>query len=167
MNRKLIRNMVFSAIFAALIAVFIAFLPKIPTVNGYIHFGDSIIYIAACLLPRPFAIATAAIGGGLADSFGYAIYIIPTAIIKPLNALCFSNKGDRILTTRNAIALFPSTVVTIVGYAITEAILFGSFSAAIATLGGNLVQGLGSMSIFIIFASFLDKSGFKKRFFID
>ena len=52
--------------------------------GGYIHFGDAIIYLTATLLPAPYAIAAAAIGGGLADLLTAPMWILPTIIIKML-----------------------------------------------------------------------------------
>ena len=54
---------------AALITIMTAYICHIPvgTNGGYVHFGDSLIYLAAVLLPRPYAFAAAAIGGGIAD----------------------------------------------------------------------------------------------------
>lgn len=58
-----------TGLFAAMIALMTAYIFHIPygANGGYIHFGDALIYIAAVLLPRPYALAAAAIGGGLAD----------------------------------------------------------------------------------------------------
>ena len=64
-----IRYLATAGIMAALITLMTAYICHIPvgTNGGYIHFGDSLIYLAAVLLPRPYALAAAAIGGGLAD----------------------------------------------------------------------------------------------------
>ena len=63
------RYVTLTGLMAAMIALMTAYICHIPTgINGgYIHFGDSLIYIAAALLPTPYAHASAAIGGGLAD----------------------------------------------------------------------------------------------------
>lgn len=54
-----------TGLFAAMIALMTAYIFHIPygANGGYIHFGDALIYIAAVLLPRPYALAAAAIGG--------------------------------------------------------------------------------------------------------
>ena len=64
-----IRNIAITGVFAALITVMTAYVCHIPvgTNGGYVHFGDALIYLAAVLLPRPYALAAAAIGGGMAD----------------------------------------------------------------------------------------------------
>ena len=58
-----------TGVFAAMITVMTAYIAHVPVgANGtYIHFGDALIYLAAVLLPTPYALAAAAIGGGLAD----------------------------------------------------------------------------------------------------
>ena len=84
-----IRFAAITAMFAALITVTTAYI-KIPAPLGYAHAGDSMIYLAASILPGPFGFAAAAIGGGLADLLaGYPQWAIPTAIIKALNVLPF------------------------------------------------------------------------------
>ncbi len=58
-----------AGLFAAMITVMTAYICHIPygANGGYIHFGDTLIYMAAVFLPRPYALAAAAIGGGAAD----------------------------------------------------------------------------------------------------
>ncbi len=78
-----------TAMFAALITAATAFI-KIPAPLGYAHAGDSVIYLAACILPAPFGFIAASVGGALADLLsGYAVWAIPTAVIKALNVLPF------------------------------------------------------------------------------
>ena len=64
-----VKKLTFTALMAAMITIFTAYICHIPVGQngGYIHFGDSLIYIAACLLPWPYAMTAAAIGGRFAD----------------------------------------------------------------------------------------------------
>lgn len=66
-----VKKLTFTALMAAMITIFTAYICHIPVGQngGYIHFGDSLIYIAACLLPWPYAMTAAAIGGGMAEAF--------------------------------------------------------------------------------------------------
>lgn len=70
-SSKNLRCGVAAAMFAALTCVLTMFI-KIPIMGGqgYIHPGDMVIYLAASILPLPFAAAGAAIGGALADILG-------------------------------------------------------------------------------------------------
>ena len=55
-----VKKLTFTALMAAMITIFTAYICHIPVGQngGYIHFGDSLIYIAACLLPWPYAMTT-------------------------------------------------------------------------------------------------------------
>ncbi|MBR3536623.1 MAG: ECF transporter S component, partial [Oscillospiraceae bacterium] len=67
MKDQKIKTMTTTAMFTAIITVLTACF-QIKTVNdGYIHFGDSMIYLAACLLPAPYAIFAGSVGGAMAD----------------------------------------------------------------------------------------------------
>ena len=58
-----------SALFSALVCITTAYIFHIPfgANGGYIHLGDALIYLAATLLPTPYAILAAGIGGAMAD----------------------------------------------------------------------------------------------------
>ena len=49
-----LNQVVLAALFAALTTV-LTYYVKIPSVNGYMHIGDSMIYLCASLLPTPLA----------------------------------------------------------------------------------------------------------------
>ncbi|CDG01693.1 ECF transporter S component [Clostridium chauvoei] len=57
-NMDKTKRIVLTALFAAIICITTAFIFHIPTGmnGGYIHIGDAFIYIAASLLPTPYAI---------------------------------------------------------------------------------------------------------------
>lgn len=56
------RLLVTAALFAAVITLTTAYLLHIPVPTGYVHLGDAFVYLAASLLPAPYAVAAAAIG---------------------------------------------------------------------------------------------------------
>lgn len=164
-------HIVIAAMFAAMVAVMTAFVQiKTPT-GGYVHLGDSMIYLTASFLPLPYAVAASAIGGGIADLLVYPETIIYTIIIKAVNALFFSSKGDKLLTRRNALMTIPSGLVTVVGYSISKFIrmlLAGdSMQSAIANalwkMPENAIQAVASALIFLLIAAAFDKADIKKR----
>ena len=160
-----LRSSVLTAVFAALICVLTCY-PSIPipaTTEGYLHFGDSVIYLAACFLPTPLAIIAGSLGGGLADFILAPQFIIYTVIIKAFISLPFSNKSSNILTKRNLLILPISGIITVSGYFFAEWIMAGSFAAAIGVLLPNFIQATGSSALFILVGTALDKAGFKKR----
>lgn len=162
------KHYIFSAMFAALILMGTMFI-QVPSVNGYVHIGDSFIYLAAAFLPLPFSIFAAGLGAGLADILsGYVIYAPFTFVIKGLMAAFFSSKGEKLFNTRNAVAMFIAGCINILGYYIVEVIMFpqGAFSATLVnslhTVPGNAVQSVTASIIFVITAFAFDKINLKK-----
>jgi uncharacterized repeat protein (TIGR04002 family) len=165
MNKRL-RTLIAASLFAAMITLLTSF-GKVPVGRGYIHLGDGIIYLAACILPAPYAIIAASTGGAMADAFGgYAAYIIPTLIIKALITLPYSSEKDMILNKRNIRAAVISGLITIVGYALTELVLYG-WPGVIVSLSGSAVQSAGSAVLFFALAFALDKINFKRKIGIE
>ena len=158
-----LKYMVMAAVFAAMIYVMTAFL-HVPTHQGYIHVGDGVIYLAAALLPAPYAAAAGAIGAGLSDYLsGYALWVVPTMLIKSSSALLFTGRKPTIITKRNILALFPAALLCAGGYYLTGALLYGSFITALADVPTNLVQSAASSALFVFLGLALDRMGFKKR----
>ena len=160
------RYITLTGLMAAMITLMTAYICHIPTgVNGgYIHFGDSLIYIAATLLPTPYALAAAAIGGGLADLMTAPMWAPATIIIKMLITIPFTNKSAKIITPRNIIATMIAYLISGLGYFFAEYIIFGAFGTAfLASMSGNLIQSAGSAIFFIIFGLALDKVHIKSR----
>ena len=158
-----IKTLVIAALFTAMTTVFILFIriPN-PTGIGIIHLGDSVIYLAACILPKRYAVPAAGLGGALANALGgHFIFIIPTLLIKMLISVPFTSESDKILTKRNILMTIPAGLVTIIGYFIVVWVLF-DLSGAVAYVLGDVGQAAGSAVIFIIFATALDKIKFKQ-----
>ena len=61
----------------------------VPYTSGYIHLGDSMIYLSVMILGPVYGAFAAGTGSMLADLLGgYAQYAVPTLVIKSLMALC-------------------------------------------------------------------------------
>ncbi|MBP5379065.1 MAG: TIGR04002 family protein [Ruminococcus sp.] len=164
-----VRRIVLTGLFSALIFVFTAYI-HVPTGAGYTHAGDGFIYLAACILPTPYAVAAGMIGGALADGLtGFPVWIPATIVIKAVTALFFTSKRDKIINLRNILGILPSLAVCIVGYSIYEGVFMaGGFNKAaiIAAFGQTpfyAIQVFASSVLFIAAGLALDKSGLKKR----
>lgn len=82
-------QLTYTGLLTALVFV-VTFSIKLPTpfTNGYIHPGDSMVFLAAIILDFKYAIFAAGFGSMLSDlAGGYYQYLIPTLIIKALMAL--------------------------------------------------------------------------------
>lgn len=173
MKKTDLKKITLTAIFAALIAVMTAFI-KVPTgINeGYLHFGDSMIYLAACLL-GPYTAVAAALGGALADILaGAAVWAIPTAIIKACNSVPFiiatamyvKNKGShKIIHLSTLLMTVVSGLITIFGYLLAEGLMY-SFPSALTSVPFSIIQATGSAIIFILVGYTLDAVKIQKYF---
>lgn len=155
-----------TALFAALICVTTAFICHIPFgVNGgYVHIGDALIYLAASILPMPYAMIAGAIGGAMADLLTAPMWAPATFIIKMLLALPFTNKKEKFINLQNILGLIIGFLISLVGYYVAEAIIFGTWAAIISSVIGTFVQSAGSAVVYLLLGTALDKMNFKKRF---
>lgn len=154
-----------AGLFAAMITIMTAYICHIPVGlnGGYIHFGDALIYICAALLPQPYALIAAAIGGGLADLLTAPMWVPATVIIKILITLPFTCKRDKLLCKRNIIAAIAAFAISGIGYFLAEALIFGAKTAFLTSLTGSVVQSGGSAAIFFLLAAAFDRMHLKNR----
>ena len=108
-------------------------------IGGYIHLGDGLLLLFASILPPQYAFIAAGLGSSLADLLsGYTIYVLPTFIIKGLMGVTFStlskNKAQTIL------GYLACTFILVLGYFITEWILYQSVSVALVSVVPNIIQ---------------------------
>ena len=161
MKDKKIRLMCITGIFTAVVFVFTAYL-HIPSHTGYTHVGDGFIYLAACMLPLPYAMFVGAGGALLADCLtGYAIWAPGSIIIKTVAVLFFSRKSARIISVRNLLALIPAWAICIGGYYLYEALITGNYAAPLAGIPGYITQSVLSSILFVVAGLAMDKLNLK------
>ena len=85
--------------------------------------GDALIYLAACLLPAPYAVGAAMVGAGLADLLTAPLWVVPTLLIKALVALLFTSRGPRLLCPRNGAALLLACLLSPAAYGLAACLL--------------------------------------------
>ena len=153
-NNKKLRYMTISAVFAAAITVVTAYFLHIPIPgsSGYMHLGDTLIYLVACLLPTPYAVFAASVGAGLADFLTAPMWVIPTVIIKAIVAMQFTCKSEKILTKRNTIAVFATAIVSPVLYSLAFCIMSGTWAAFVPQFMGTITQAAIRPALLLIFA---------------
>lgn len=159
-----IHRLVTAAVFAAAIAATTAYVLHIPLpTGGYVHVGDALIYLAACLLPMPWAMAAGAVGGAVADLLTAPMWAPATFVIKALICLPFTAKGERLLTPRNAVAMVVAGLVSPTLYGFVNVFFAQTWTAYWPQFLGTLVQGVGSGVVFVVLALACDKAGLKQR----
>ena len=91
------KKLVYSAVFAALIAVLTMFIRIPAPISGYVNLGDVMI-IVACFCIGYYALPAAAVGSAIADLYGYPAYAPVTLVVKLIMAavtclILSKNKG--------------------------------------------------------------------------
>lgn len=161
------KKLVLAGLLTAMMVFTTAYILHIPTVGGgYVHLGDTVLYLAASLLPAPYAVAVGAIGGALADLLsGAAVWAVPTLIIKGVMVIPFTAKNERILCRRNGWAPLLAGLIGVAGYFVAEAAILllsgasmgAAVSAALLAAPFNGVQELVSGIAYILLAAALDR----------
>lgn len=159
-------RMVVTGVLAAAIFVATYFLHIYTPFNqGYIHPGDAFLYLAACMLPAPYAMAAGAIGEALSDLIASPVYVVPTLIIKSVMALCFTAKSARFLARRNIAGMFLASVLGLFGYFVFESFMFHSVRVAALNAVFGSLQPIVSCILFLILGSAFDRMHLKQRLF--
>ncbi|MDF2547250.1 MAG: hypothetical protein K0R93_2148 [Anaerosolibacter sp.] len=147
-----IKKLVLSGLMAALVLVG-TMLIQVPTpMKGYIHIGDSMVYLSGILLGPIGGSLAAAVGSMLADLFlGYGVYAPATFVIKGLDALIVGFIYHKMLNEQGSLArkLVTFTVsvvfggaIMVGGYLVYETMLYG-FAAAVPNVLANVTQAVG------------------------
>ncbi|GMQ58903.1 hypothetical protein AN1V17_32990 [Vallitalea sediminicola] len=136
-----IRKITYTGLMTALILLATLSLKiPVPFTNGYIHLGDSMIFIGAILLGWKYGAFAAGVGSALADVIGgYAHWAIPTLIIKALMGaivgICASEEY------RKKMYIYLS-IVFAGGFAIFNVILRSVLSSKISLETNDLTNNL-------------------------
>ncbi|MCR4442681.1 MAG: ECF transporter S component [Peptococcaceae bacterium] len=128
-------------------------LVQVPTpTKGYIHVGDSMVYLSGILLGPAAGALASAVGSLLADVFsGYGIYAPATFFIKGLDALA-AGLCYRLLVSSESLcsrkllafgaAVLAGGAVMVSGYLAYETFLYG-FGTAVLGVPANITQAAG------------------------
>ena len=129
---------------------------KIPTIatQGYIHLGDSMIFLAAIMFGKKKGAIAGGLGSAMADLLlGYTHWILPTFIIKALMGygigIIADQESNNLINLRNIIALVFGASWMVFGYFVAGGIMKGSFLVAASSVPANLVQGFVGALLFI------------------
>lgn len=159
------KKIVLTGLMAALTMVG-TMLIQIPTITkGYIHAGDTIVYLCGVILGPVYGGLAAAIGSAMADGVsGYGHYIIPTFLIKGLDAFIVGGIYHYVIKSSHVksvvkfvIGALLGTALMVSGYFAYGIYLYG-FETAILGIIGNITQGAGGMVLAIPLLLALEKT---------
>ena len=126
----------------------------VPATHGYVHGGDMMIFLAAVLFGKKKGALAGGVGSALADLLlGYSQWILPTLIVKGLMGYLIGSLANAetkpVVSARNLLAMSLGVIWMVFGYYIAGGFMLGSFTAALAGIPGDLIQGTGGMLLFI------------------
>lgn len=143
------RDLVETALLIALVFVatrFINIRLPIASNGGLVHLGNAMLFISAIVFGKKKGALAGAFGMGLFDLLSeWAIWAPFTFIVRGvmgyiIGSVSWSSckKGNDVLT--NILAILISGIWMILGYYITELILYGNQIQALASIPGNVTQ---------------------------
>ncbi len=152
-NTSITRKLTLTALISALVTVSTMII-QIPIPSGYIHGGDTIIIFAAAFFGPFYGAIAAGIGSMLADILsGYAIWALPTLIVKSTMALIIGyiayQGTEPVFNKRTYLGIITGIIWMVLGYYILRGLIVDSFEIAFASIPFNIIQGIGGMIIFI------------------
>ena len=155
-KRKNTFYLVLTALFTALTTV-ATVLIQIPGVQGYINFGDAVIFISAYLLGGIGGFIAGGLGSMLADIFtGFLVYAPFTFVVKGLEGLVCGLLFKKTMKTfppvvKRLLSALAGGLICWIGYFLTDLILFG-MEIALLTLALTPIQ-VGVSVVIALFAS--------------
>jgi len=161
-----VKDMVVTALLISLVFVATAFINiKLPLLSsgGLVHLGTGMLFISAIVFGKEKAAIAGAVGMAIFDLTGvWALwapftFIVRGAMAYVMGAIIYSNnkKGNSIIF--NILGIVVSGAVMIVGYYITEGILYGNWLSPVASIPGNLTQIVVGALIALPIAKILKK----------
>ncbi|MEG1791832.1 MAG: ECF transporter S component [Clostridia bacterium] len=143
------------------VATIIIVIP-IPSTDGYVNFGDTIIFLTACLMGGVPAMLVGGIGSALADLIVAPHWAIFTLVIKSIEGLVAGLLMSAFKMLPSAlsklIALFIAALWMVLGYYFAGAIMYG-WAGSLASVPMNLLQA--GVSLVLGFALWITLSKIK------
>lgn len=164
------RTIAICGIFAALVTIG-TLLIRIPSPAGYIHIGDSLVYLSGLLLGPILGAVASAIGSGVADIYGFIEYVPATVVIKGLDAFVTATiffavykriKGTQGVVLGYLLGVCFGGLVMVSGYFLYDMMLKG-LAVAAASVSYNIVQAIGGAIVGLPIIIALEKTNFISR----
>ncbi len=133
----------------------------IPTIatKGYLNLGDMVVFMAAIILGKKGGFIVGGFGSALADILlGYAYYAPITFVVKGLEGFIAGSLLETKLGKKTA--FFPTIVGALwmaLGYYLAEIFMYGG-KAALASVPGNIMQGLVGAVVAVALKTALEKT---------
>lgn len=179
-NDNKITNIVMTGLMMCLVMVATMFIKlPIPFTQGYVHLGDSMIFLSIFVLGKKNGSIAAGVGSAMGDIIGgYAFWAPWTLAIKFLMAFIMgafvehmgkkgkNHSGAFGISAMEIVGMVIAGIEMVVGYYIASAVMYGNLLVPIPSIPWNIGQFVVGMIIASIVASALCKTSAKKFFAI-
>lgn len=176
-NREKTTKIILTGLMMAtiVVATILIVIPS-PFTGGYIHLGDTMIFLSVLILGWRYGAVAAGVGSALADILvGYAVWAPWTLVIKGvmgavmglfiLKAMKSQGKHHLLgVPVYQMIGMVLAGLFMVAGYYVAEGVIYGNFIAAALGIPWNIVQFVVGAVIATILAAALYKTP-AKRFF--
>lgn len=174
-NNKTNKIIMTGLLIALIVIATILIIIPIPFGNGYIHFGDTMIFLSVLVLGWRYGAIAAGIGSALADLLiGFAIWAPWTLVIKGSMGVVMGlfvqksmkKNGKKLLGVPiyQLIGMVLAGLVMVGGYYIAEGVIYGNFIVALLGIPWNIVQFTAGIVIAVLLAAALYKTPAKRYF---
>lgn len=169
-------KVVMTALMMGVIMVAIMFIKvPIPFTQGYVHFGDAMIFLSVLVLGWKYGAAAAAIGGALGDVLGgFPIWAPWTFVIKGLMAIIMGLFIAATMKKKQAtivgvpvmqlLGMILAGIFMVVGYYGAEGLMYGNWVTPALGVPWNVGQFAVGMVIAGVLAAALYKTPARKYF---
>lgn len=179
-NDNKVTTIVMTGLMMCLIMIATMFIKlPIPFTQGYVHLGDSMIFLSILVLGKKNGSIAAGVGSALGDVIGgYAFWAPWTLVIKFLMAFIMgafveymekkgkNNIGNSGISVMEMIGMLIAGIEMTAGYYIASIVMYGNLLVPIPSVPWNIGQFVVGMVIASLIASALCKTPAKKYFAI-
>ena len=175
-----VNKIVLTGLMMCLVTVATMFIKvPVPFTQGYVHLGDSMIFLSVLVLGKRNGVIAAGVGSALGDILGgYAFWAPWTLIIKGIMALIMGifvehmDKKGKIQSENSGVNFMEIMGMTLAGlfmvggYYVTEVIMYGNWMTPIPSIPFNIGQFVVGMVLAVMASAALCKTSAKKFFAI-
>ena len=165
-----VQKIVMAAMMMCLVMIATVFIRvPIPGTQGYVHLGDSMVFLSVLILGWKYGAVASAFGGLLADVLGGAAAWAPwTFVIKGVMAVILGliamKLSERSSISRGrfifgeAAGMVVAGIFMVAGYYLAEGVMYGNSLAPVIGIPWNIGQFVVGMVIAIVLATALCKT---------
>lgn len=159
-------NMVMMGLMTCLVIVATMFIKiPIPMTSGYVHLGDSMIFLAVLILGKKQGAFAAGVGSALGDILGgYAIWAPWTLIIKFVMAYIMGIFVERFGKKGETVGMVLAGIEMTAGYYVVSSMMYGSWIVTLMDIPWNVGQFAVGMVLATMLSAALNKTPAKKYF---